>query len=155
MNGVRQESRANPYVRILLIGLMTMAIGSTIVGLGSVGSGTDRIMSVALGGLAILGGVVLFVTGVLGQRRTRPAQATLPSARVIVTDYIRLARTSRVLMVRASFAVLFWLYSAIACVVSVFQSKWALAAVYGVVAVSLLVLAFVTASAIDRKADPE
>jgi F0F1-type ATP synthase assembly protein I len=132
---------------------MAMALGSAVVGLGS--SGPEPLIPMALGGLVILLGFAAFVTGVVGQRRARPARSSFPGVRVIVTDYARIARSSSGRMVRASLGILFWIYMAIGCVVSVVQSKWALAAVYGVVALTLPSLALIGASVIDHSADPE
>jgi hypothetical protein len=156
VNTARRRSPAEHYVRILLIGLMAIATGSAIVGLASVGSGTGEITLLICGGFVIVFGLVLFVMGFLGQCRARPGRATFKSPRVIVRDYVEVVRGAPAgTKVRSAVAALFWCWAAIEFVWSIALKEWALAAAYGVVAVSLPLLFFITGSAVDRPGDQE
>jgi hypothetical protein len=135
---------------------MAMGTGSAIVGLASVGSGSGEIVLLLCGALAFVLGLVLFAMGFLGQRRARPDRATFKSPRVIVRGYVEVMRgSSGWTKARAGIGVLFWCWAAIKFVWSMALNEWALAAAYGVVALSLPALFFIAGSAVDRPGEPE
>jgi len=135
------------YDRLLAIGCSAVAMGLALAILGAVAGTRDWFIFGAGIGVIVFASVMV-VTALRGKRRTGVTTTGVSrvGTRAAIRSYVEPARQSPRRRVLAVLGVLWVCYNVIAFVAAVVTARWVYALVYGVLAITLPVLAFVRAS---------
>jgi hypothetical protein len=138
------------YGRLVAIGCSTVVIGGALATFGVVSSSGDWILA-ALGGIAAALGLLLVVTALVGMRRTAPTtringQPSTSNPVEIGRAFVRRARSSRRQQLIAILYLVWFVYNAVALVVTLVRHQWALSLVYAALTAVVPVLVYVRAA---------
>lgn len=140
----------NLYVRLVALGCSVVVIGVSLAVFGAVSSSGDWIIA-SLGGIAAALGLLLVVTALLGMRRmalTSPTdgrqKASGPGE--VARSFVSQARSSRKQRLIAILYLAWFVYNAVALVISVVRQQWAASLVYAALTAAVPVFVYVRAS---------
>jgi F0F1-type ATP synthase assembly protein I len=144
----------NPHARLVALGCSAVVIGLSLAAFGVVSSSGDWIIA-SLGGIAAALGLVIVVTALIGMSRTASAPETAGRQHVSrsgegARSFVRRARSSRKESLIAILYVVWFIYNAVAFVITLVRHQWALSLVYGALTAVMPVLVYVRGSTPKR-----